>query len=107
MDIESIRQRVRSGRYVISFTHTEKLRRRRIALEAIEQVIQRGAIIEDYPNDPRGPSCLLLGMTQEGRPIHVVCGTIENDQLLVITAYEPSPEEWELDWRIRKKGGAQ
>ena len=54
MDIENIRQRVLSGRYVISFTHTEKLRRRKIALETIEQVIQRGEIIEDYPNDPRG-----------------------------------------------------
>jgi Domain of unknown function (DUF4258) len=106
MDIENIRQRVLSGRYVISFTHTEKLRRRKIALETVEQVIQRGEIIEDYPNDPRGLSCLVLGMTQEGRPIHVVCGTSEDDQLLVITAYEPSLEEWERDWRIRKKGGA-
>ena len=54
MDIENIRQRVLSGRYVISFTHTEKLRRRKINLETIEEVIQRGEIIEDYPNDPRG-----------------------------------------------------
>jgi hypothetical protein len=107
MDLKNIRQRVLNGLYLISFTHTEKLRRRKITLETIEQVIQRGEIIEDYPNDPRGPSCLVLGMTQEGRPIHVVCGTIENDQLLVITAYEPNLEEWERDWRIRKKGGAR
>jgi hypothetical protein len=32
---------------------------------------------------------------------------IEHDQLLVITAYEPNLEEWERDWRIRKKGGAR
>ena len=105
MDIENIRQRVLSGRYVISFTHTEKLCRRKITLETIEQGIQRKEIIEDYPNDPRGPSCLVLGMTQEGRPIHEVFGTIENDQILVITAYEPNLDEWERGWRTRKKGG--
>ena len=105
MDIEGLRKLVLSGRYVISFAHTEKLRRRRISAEAIEQAIRGGEIIEDYPDDPRGPSCLILGVTQEGRPIHVVCGRIENDQILLITAYEPNPEEWGRDWRTRRKGG--
>ncbi len=105
MNIEDIRKRILSGRYVISFTHTEKLRRRRISLETIEEAICSGEIIEDYPDDPRGPSCLILGLTQERRPIHVVCGRIESDQLLVITAYEPNLEEWERDWRTRQKGG--
>ena len=105
MNIDDIRKRILSGRYVISFTHTEKLRRRKISLETIEEAMHGGEIIEDYPNDPRGPSCLVFGMTQEGRPIHVVCGTMEHDQLLVITAYEPSLEEWERDWRTRQKGG--
>lgn len=107
MNIEGIRKRILSGRYVISFTHTEKLRRRKISLETIEEAIRGGEIIEDYPDDPRGPSCLILGVTQERRPIHVVCGTIENDQILVITAYEPNLEEWERDWRTRKKDGAR
>lgn len=107
MDIEGIRKRVLGGHCLISFTHTEKLRRRRISLETIEEAIRIGAIIEDYPNDPRGPSCLIHGVSHEGRPIHVVCGTTSNDEILIITAYEPSVEEWELDWRTRKKGGVR
>jgi len=27
------------------------------------------------------------------------------DEILIITAYEPEPEEWEADWKTRKKGG--
>lgn len=62
MDIEEIRNRIRNGRHVISFTHTEKLRRRRISLNTIEQAISQGEIIEDYTQDPRGPSCLIRGL---------------------------------------------
>ncbi len=105
MDIEDLRRLILSGRYVVSFTHTEKLRRRKISLNAIEEAIHHGAIIEDYPQDPRGPSCLVFGITASGRPLHVVCGKTGDDQLLVITAYEPNLEEWEVDWRTRKKGG--
>lgn len=102
MDIEEIRERIRGGRYVISFTHTEKLRQRKISLEIIEQAIIQGEIIEDYAQDPRGPSCLIKGFAQEKRPIHVVCGNNEDGQLFIITAYEPDPNEWELDWKTRK-----
>jgi hypothetical protein len=107
MDIDDIRNRVLGGRCLISFTHTEKLRRRRISIEAIEEAIRTGAIVEDYPHDPRGPSCLIHGIAHEGRPMHVVCGITGDDEILIVTAYEPSIEEWESDWRTRKKGGAR
>lgn len=105
MDIEEIRRRVLDGHYSISFTHTEKLRRRQISIETIEIAICHGEIIEDYPNDPRGASCLIYGAIGDGRPIHVVCGTIQPDHIVIITVYEPNTKEWERDWRTRKKGG--
>jgi hypothetical protein len=87
---------------VTSFTHTEKLRQRRIRAEDIELTVQAGTIIEDYPEDRRGPTCLILGMARR-RPLHVVCGRLEAEELLIITAYEPDPTEWEDDWATRKK----
>jgi hypothetical protein len=102
MDLDHIRWKFLRQQYSISFTHTEKLRRRRISSGMIEQTIATGEIIETYPDDPRGPSCLILGYPQAGRPLHVVCGNFDQDELLVITAYEPSPEQWERDWRTRK-----
>jgi hypothetical protein len=58
--------------------------------------------LENYPNDPRGPSCVVLGYA-EGRPIHIVCGRAKNDWLLIITVYIPKPPQW-LDPRTRGGG---
>jgi hypothetical protein len=103
MDIESICAKVKVRKYIISFTHTEKIRLREIEVQEIEAAICKGTIIEPYPDDPRGASCLIFGFTSKGRPLHVVCGRLEEDEILIITAYEPDPEEWESDWKTRKK----
>jgi len=101
MDINDIKEKVKNNKYKISFTHTEKLRQREIEIRELEEAIFTGEIIERYPTDPRGPSCLILGYTQLNRPLHIVCGIIEGE-LLIITAYEPSPEEWKPDWKTRR-----
>jgi hypothetical protein len=104
MHIETIRSKIRVGKYTISFTHTEKLRERMIESADLEQAILNGSIIERYPNDPRGPSCLILGFSKAGKPLHIVCGNIEEEEVLIVTAYEPDPEEWEKDWKTRRRG---
>ena len=101
--IEVIKERVSQGKYVISYTHTEKMRQRKIEAQDIEKAISRGRIIEDYPDDPKGHSCLILGYTSKGRALHVLCGKLEAEEILIITGYEPSPEEWESDWKTRKE----
>lgn len=103
MDIESIRAKVKDGKYMISFGHTEKIRQRKITVREIEDTICEGTIIEPYPNDPRGASCLILGFTSNGRPLHVVCGKLKEEEILIITAYEPDIKEWEGDWKARRK----
>jgi Domain of unknown function (DUF4258) len=46
----------------------------RISIADVEAALLNGELLEDYPNDPRGPSCLVLGYGIPGYPIHVVCG---------------------------------
>jgi len=75
---------------------------RMIATEEVLKVIEEGELIEDYPADPRGHSCLLLGHGDAGRPIHVVCSPKE-DYLAIITAYLPDPDAWEDDYRTRRR----
>ncbi|NUO10102.1 MAG: DUF4258 domain-containing protein [Candidatus Brocadia sp.] len=104
MDIEAIQTKVKNGKYIISFSHTEKIRQRKITAKEIENAICEGTIIEPYPNDPRGASCLILGFTIDGRPLHIVCGRLEEGEILIITAYEPDPKEWGEDWKTRKRG---
>ncbi len=60
----------------------------------------QGEVIEDYPADARGHSCLLLGAGDAGRPIHAVCAP-KDDYLAVITAYLPGKDEWSDDFRRR------
>jgi hypothetical protein len=76
---------------------------RMISIAEVGSVLFTGRIIEDYPDDVRGPSCLILGRGVEGRPIHVVCAP-KHDYLAVITAYLPSSEQWASDWCTRKRG---
>jgi hypothetical protein len=101
VDIEDIKRKVGEGKYAVSFTHTEKLRLRRIKTGDIEQAVKSGNIIENYPNDPRGPSCLVLGRIGD-RALHIFFARLEAEEILVVTAYEPDPEEWENDWQTSK-----
>ena len=74
---------------------------RMITPSEIRAVIEQGTIIEDYPEDVRGHSCLLHGRGNKGRDIHVVCSPKE-DFLAIITAYLPSQKEWERDMSTRR-----
>jgi hypothetical protein len=75
---------------------------RMIAPAEVRAAVEGGEVIEEYPEDARGPSCLVLGRGEGGRAIHVVCSPKE-DFLAIITAYLPQPEEWSADHRTRRK----
>lgn len=63
----------------------------------VRMVVFHGEIIEEYPDDPRGHSCLMLGLGDGNRPIHVVCSP-KIDFLVVITAYLPDEDKWSKDF---------
>ncbi|MGB4069029.1 MAG: DUF4258 domain-containing protein [Nitrospira sp.] len=74
---------------------------RMITPEEVERVVMTGELVEDYPHDSRGHSCLLLGFGDANRAIHVVCSP-KTDYLAVITAYLPDTEQWSSDYRRRR-----
>ncbi|WP_369431569.1 DUF4258 domain-containing protein [Rhodohalobacter sulfatireducens] len=68
---------------------------RNISVQEVKQAINKEAkIIEDYPNDKCGPSCLILGLTKQNRPLHIQCSYPSRPVLKIITLYEPDPEKW-------------
>ena len=75
---------------------------RMISTEEIRRVLEHGEIIEDYPEDARGHSCLILGRGESNRPIHIVCAHKE-DYLAIITAYIPGEREWTNGFKTRRK----
>jgi len=74
---------------------------RMISTSDVHRVIKNGDLIEDYPDDTRGHSYLILGYGDGERAIHVVCSPKE-DYLAIITAYLPDREQWEDNLRKRK-----
>ncbi|GEM_PF-3953276 len=46
------------------------------------------------PHDKYAPSCLLLGFTDEGRPLHLQVSYLNSEFVKIITLYEPDPAEW-------------
>lgn len=84
MNIEKIRDKVEREEYEISF-HAEKERYAEgIMISDLENAIQAGEMLEDYVDDPRGPSCLVLGYSQN-KPIHIVCCETAAGWIRVIT----------------------
>jgi len=75
-----------------------------ITVWELEDALRDCEIIENYLDDTRGESCLILGFC-ESKPIHAVC-TIRTDpeELLLITVYDPSkrPDKWTEDYRKRR-----
>jgi len=67
----------------------------------IEKAVMDGVLIEEYPEDARGHSCLILGYGDEDRPIHVVCAP-KDEYLAIITAYLPDVTRWSDDFRTRR-----
>jgi hypothetical protein len=100
-NIQEIKKKVNAGQYRYTIHAFERCVERNISPIAIEEVILSGEIIEDYPQDKYGPSCLIYGTTTGGRIIHVQCSI---DPVWIITAYDPTsePEEWEDDFMRRR-----
>ncbi len=74
---------------------------RMIEASEVRKTVETGELIEDYPEDVRGHSCLMLGSGIDGRPIHVVCSP-KDEYLAIITAYLPDAQNWIDDFRTRR-----
>ena len=95
-DVEALLKRIRAQAAATEIEFTQHARQE-LAAEAISPgdilvAIDRGQILENYPKDPRGASCLLSGTTAL-RPLHIVCAS-RSRALIIITVYEPKPPKW-------------
>ncbi|OHB74142.1 MAG: hypothetical protein A2Z25_22470 [Planctomycetes bacterium RBG_16_55_9] len=102
--LEEIRGKIQKRQYEFSKHAVDQSIIRDIAVAELEQAISnRSEVVEDYPNDKYGPSCLILGFTKAGRPLHVQCSYPSRPLIKIITIYEPEPHLW-TDLRVRKPG---
>ena len=103
LDLAILREAVAEGRIQWRRHVLQKLAERGMQQQAIRDVLINGERIRDYEQDRPFPSALFLGYIC-GKPLHVVASCDEtNRQAFVITAYEPSLDVFESDYRTRKK----
>ena len=101
MDIEEIKNKVRSSQYV--YSHHAEIERKLegLTFAQIKEAILDGEILEHYSDTGRGESCLILGFAGN-LPIHVVCGW-RGQKLAIITTYIPSPPKFYDPWTRGEK----
>jgi len=102
--IAEIQEKIQYREYEFSKHAVDQTIWRDISVSELEEALLSFSceVIEDYPDDKYGPSCLVLGFTRTGRPLHVVCSYPGRRYLKIITLYEPEPAEW-TEGRIRRK----
>jgi hypothetical protein len=99
--IEQIRAKIQAGQFEFSKHAVDQSVLRQISVQELREAIANGEIIEDYPEDKYGPSCLVLGFTRTGRPLHIQSSYPSRPLVKVVTLYEPDPAEW-IDFRVRR-----
>ncbi len=99
-DYQALRQIFLAKQYLLTLHASDRAIKRDIDSLEIEEAVLSGEVIEDYPDDKYGPSCLILGRTSANRGLHVQVSYPPN--VKIITIYEPSSDEWEGDWKTRK-----
>jgi hypothetical protein len=100
--IEEIRAKIERRQHEFSKHSVDQGIIRDISVAEVEDVISGPSeIIEDYPDDKYGPSCLVLGFTRARRPLHIQCSYPTRPLVKIITLYEPDPDLW-IGFRVRK-----
>lgn len=100
--LELLRQKISCDQVEYSLHAVRQMVTRNITPDEVVQTVLAGEVIEDYPDDKYGPSCLLLGRTASQRPLHVQCTHPSRPLVKVITTYEPDPKEWDETLKLRK-----
>jgi hypothetical protein len=93
MDIHWIRNSVRNGNYLWTLHGDEERRNDGLGIAEAESALVAGEILETYPADRRGESCLVLGKI-DSRSIHFVCGKNHSGLMVIITVYLPTMPKW-------------
>lgn len=76
---------------------------RNLTVEDIRIAIANGEDIETRPDEEPYPARLVLGMCRLGALHVAVRDNINDDEVIVETAYQPDPVLWEPGFKTRRK----
>jgi len=101
ISLNGLKERVKDKKHCYTSHAQEQMALRHIRnSEVIEVIVGENAeIIEKYFDDKYSPSCLIYGVTVEGKALHV----LSNSQGVIITVYEPILTKWCEDMKTRRQ----
>ena len=94
VDLNAIKAKFQRDEFELSQHAVDQSIIRHITVQELREAVARSEVIEDYPADKYGPSCLLLGFTLGERPLHVQVSYPSRPLIKVVTIYQPDPERW-------------
>ena len=93
LNIVWIQSRIIEGQYYFSRHGDQERQNDNLTVAEIEEALLSGLLLEQYEDTGRGESCLVVGFTAQGKPLHIVCGEIDN-RVVIITVYIPIPPKF-------------
>ncbi|MDE0482723.1 MAG: DUF4258 domain-containing protein [Candidatus Poribacteria bacterium] len=100
--LDGIRTKIENWQFELSRHAANQSIIRHITIQEVREAIENCEMLEDYPEDKYGPSCLIFGFTKSNRPLHIQCSYPSRSLIKIITLYEPNPSKW-IDFKIRRK----
>ena len=91
--MEWVRERLRSGEYLYSQHGDQERMNDGLTVAEVREALLGGRVLEQYQNTGRGESCLVVGFTDQGIPVHVVCAR-RTARLVIVTVYVPRPPKF-------------
>jgi hypothetical protein len=100
--LEFIKRRLNDRKIWWTYHVNMRLRTRSISRQTILESVASFEIIEEYPEDKYFPSYLIYARDRNSVFHVLIAVDVVGDNVRVVTAYWPSPEEWEQDLRKRR-----
>ena len=100
--IDELRSKIAANQFEFTKHALDQSILRSVTVQELREAIAVGEVIEDYPEDKYGPSCLVFGVTKSNRPIHIQCSHPSRELVKIITLYQPDPEQW-IDYKVRRE----
>lgn len=102
-ELTFIKNCVENNRILWTYHVNMRLRERFISRQSIIHSTESFEIIERYNEDHPLSSCLVYS-EYNGEIFHIVFALdFEYNQVRIVTAYKPNIEEWEPDFKTRRK----
>ena len=92
--LDEVRRQLSDAHFDLTLHVVRRLVQRDISGQEIRQAGATAIIIEEYPDDKYSLSCLMLGFTNAGRPLHIHASLAGTSMVRIITVYEPDPADW-------------